>query len=364
MEKLKVGVIGATGMVGQNYIRLLNNHPWFEVVYLAASERSAGKTYKDAVASRWLMEEEMPAQLANVVVENATDVATAKKKCDFIFSAVEIDKQSVKNLEDQYASAGIPVVSNNSAHRHTKDVPMLIAEINDHHLEIIPIQQKRFNNDKGFVVVKPNCSLQSYMTPIYALIKAGHEIKEMIVSTLQAVSGAGYPGVPSLNMIDNVVPYIGGEEEKSEIEPLKILGEIENGEFKNYNRIKISAHCNRVAVVDGHMACVSMKFANKKPSISEIKKIWQSFAGVPQELDLPFAPKQPIIYKEEADRPQPRKDRNLDKAMAVSVGRLRECNVFDYRFVGLSHNTVRGAAGGGILNAELLKARGFLGNIR
>lgn len=364
MEKLKVGVIGATGMVGQNYIRLLNNHPWFEVVYVAASERSAGKTYKEAVAGRWLMEEEMPAQLANVIVENATDVAAAKKSCEFIFSAVEIDKQAVKKLEDQYASAGIPVVSNNSAHRHTKDVPMLIAEINDHHLEIIPSQQKRFKNDKGFVVVKPNCSLQSYMTPIYALIKAGYEIKEMIVSTMQAVSGAGYPGVPSLNMIDNVVPYIGGEEEKSEIEPLKILGEIQNGEFKNYDRIKISAHCNRVAVIDGHMACVSMKFAGKKPSISDIKQIWHSFAGAPQELDLPLAPKQPIIYKEEADRPQPRKDRNLDKAMAVSVGRLRECNVFDYRFVGLSHNTVRGAAGGGILNAELLKARGFLGKGR
>lgn len=360
MEKLHVGVIGATGMVGQNYVRLLNNHPWFEVVYVAASARSAGKTYKEAVTGRWLMDAEIPAQVANIVVEDASNVAAAKAACDFIFSAVEMDKQAVKNLEDQYASAGVPVVSNNSAHRHTKDVPMIIAEINDHHLEIIPQQQKRYQNDKGFVVVKPNCSLQSYMTPIYALIKEGYAIKEMIVSTLQALSGAGFPGVSSLNIVDNVIPYIGGEEEKSEIEPLKILGRIENGEFKNYDQIAISAHCNRVAVIDGHLACVSVKFADKKPSIEQIKEIWRNFKGAPQELELPLAPLQPVIYKEEIDRPQPRKDRDLDKAMAVSVGRLRPCNVFDYRFVGLSHNTVRGAAGGGILNAELLKAKGFL----
>ncbi|MCG8335412.1 MAG: aspartate-semialdehyde dehydrogenase [Proteobacteria bacterium] len=360
MEKLKVGVIGATGMVGQHYIRLLNNHPWFEVVYVAASARSAGKTFKEAVAGRWLMEDAMPVQLENIVVEEATNVDAAKNQCDFVFSAVEISKEAVRELENTYASQGIPVVSNNSAHRHTSDVPMIIAEINDHHLEIIPTQQKRFNNNKGFVVVKPNCSLQSYMTPVYALIKAGYPIQDMIVSTMQAVSGAGYPGVSSLDMVDNVVPYIGGEEEKSEVEPLKILGDIKNGEFENYQGINISAHCNRVGVIDGHMACVSLKFRERKPGIEEIKSIWSGFTAVPQELDLPLAPKQPVIYMEEADRPQPRKDRNLDKAMAVTVGRLRECNVFDYRFVGLSHNTVRGAAGGGVLNAELLKARGFL----
>ncbi|MBU3914409.1 aspartate-semialdehyde dehydrogenase [bacterium] len=361
MKKLKVGVIGATGMVGQNYIRLLNNHPWFDVSYVAASSRSAGKSYQEAVAGRWLMEGDIPNSVRNLIVEDATNIEAAKSRCEFIFSAVEIDKETVRNLEDQYAKREIPVVSNNSAHRHSPDVPMLIPEINAGHIDIIPEQFKRYGCKKGFVVVKPNCSLQSYMTPIYALINAGFPIKEMIISTMQAVSGAGYPGVSSLDMIDNVVPYIGGEEEKSEVEPLKILGKIKNGQFVKCDSIKISAHCNRVPVIDGHVACVSMKFEGKKPAIEEIRKIWQEFKSVPQELNLPFAPVQPIIYKEERDRPQPRKDRNLDKAMAVSVGRLRPCNVFDYRFVGLSHNTVRGAAGGGILNAELLKAKGFLG---
>ncbi|MBU2510374.1 aspartate-semialdehyde dehydrogenase [bacterium] len=361
MEKLKVGVIGATGMVGQNYIRLLDNHPWFEVVYVAASSRSAGKTYTESVEGRWLMESGIPVGVRDLMVEEAGNIKAVAEKCDFIFSAVEIDKQSVKNLEDQYAIAGIPVVSNNSAHRHTKDVPMLIPEINHQHIEIIQAQKRRYKTDKGFIVVKPNCSLQSYMTPVYALIAAGYPIKEMIISTLQAVSGAGYPGVSSMNMIDNVVPYIGGEEEKSEIEPLKILGRIKNGEFKNYEGIAISANCNRVPVIDGHVACVNLRFAESRPGIDEIKEIWSSFSSLPQELKLPFAPNKPIIYMEEADRPQPRKDRNLDKAMAVSVGRLRDCNVFDCRFVGLSHNTVRGAAGGGILNAELLKAKGYFG---
>jgi aspartate-semialdehyde dehydrogenase len=359
MKKLKVGVIGATGMVGQNYIRLLNNHPWFEVVYVAASARSAGKTYKDAVGGRWLMEDQIPVHLENVVVEDAGNVDAAREKCDFIFSAVEIDKKTVRELEDRYASKGIPVISNNSAHRHTGDVPMVVAEVNPHHLDIIPAQQKRYNTERGFIVVKPNCSVQSYMTPVYALIKAGYPISQMIVSTLQAVSGGGYPGVSSMDMIDNVVPYIGGEEEKSEIEPLKILGRIEDGKFQDYDQIKISAHCNRVPVIDGHMACVSIKFEKEKPSKEEILSIWKEFSALPQELDLPFAPLQPIIYKTEQNRPQPRKDRNLDKAMAITIGRLRECNVFDYRFVGLSHNTVRGAAGGGILNAELVKAQGY-----
>jgi len=355
-----VGVIGATGMVGQNYIRLLDNHPWFEVAYVAASSRSAGKTYQEAVSGRWLMEEEIPDRIKNLKVEDANSVETAAGKCRFIFSAVEIDKESVRKLEEEYAKTGIPVVSNNSAHRYTSDVPMLIPEINPHHIEILPFQQKRLGDSGGFIVVKPNCSLQSYMAPVYALMQAGFPVSELIITTLQAVSGAGYPGPASLDLIDNIIPYIGGEEEKSEVEPLKIFGSIENGSFKEFNEIKISAHCNRVPVTDGHVACTSVKFADKKPDMDQIKSIWTNFKSVPQELDLPLAPARPIIVREEINRPQPRKDRNDDKAMAVSVGRLRRCNVFDIRFVGLSHNTVRGAAGGGILNAELLKAKGFL----
>jgi aspartate-semialdehyde dehydrogenase len=237
---------------------------------------------------------------------------------------------------------------------------VLIAEVNHGHADIIPAQRQKRGWDKGFIAVKPNCSIQSYTTPVYALLRAGYEVKRLIVTTLQAVSGAGYPGVASLDIIDNVVPYIGGEEEKSEREPLKILGSIEGGAFKNFEGLKISAHCNRVPVVDGHTACVSLEFGGKKPSIEEVKKIWAEFRSLPQELGLPMAPERPIIVREENDRPQPRKDRDADKAMAVSVGRLRPCAVFDIRFVGLSHNTVRGAAGGGILNAELLKYKGYI----
>lgn len=361
MKKIKVGVLGATGMVGQNYLRLLNNHPWFEVAYLAASPRSAGKKYTEAVAGRWQMDEDIPEAVRDLVVQDASNVDAAKGKCGFVFSSVELSKDEIRAVEDSYAAHGIPVVSNNSAHRGTSDVPMLVPEINYQHIEMIPIQQKARGWSKGFIVVKPNCSLQSYLTPVYALMAAGYPVTRMILTTMQATSGAGYPGVPSLDMVDNLVPYIGGEEEKSELEPMKILGKIENGAFVNDNSIKISAHCNRVPVVDGHTACVSLEFGPKKPSLEEIKAIWLKFKSVPQELDLPFAPKQPIIYREESNRPQPRKDRDADKGMAVSIGRLRPCNVFDVRFVGLSHNTVRGAAGGGILNAELLKAKGYLG---
>ena len=360
MEKIQVGVIGATGMVGQNYIRLLNNHPWFQVTYVAASPRSAGKTYTEAVAGRWLMNEDIPAGVASLIVGNANNVEEAKGQCSLVFSAVELDKQAIRALEETYAANDLPVVSNNSAHRHTADVPMLIPEINAAHADIIPIQRKNRRWEKGFIVVKPNCSLQSYMTPIYALIAAGYPVDSMIITTLQAVSGAGYPGCASLDMIDNIVPLIKGEEEKSEIEPLKILGRIEGNGIIDDTSIKISAHCNRVPVIDGHTACVSLKFTEKKPSIADILTIWQNFKAEPQELQLPFAPEQPIIYRTEANRPQPRMDRNADKAMAVSVGRLRECPVFDYRFVALSHNTVRGAAGGAILGAELIKAKGYL----
>ena len=361
MEKTKVGVIGATGMVGQNYIRLLKNHPWFEVAYVAASPRSAGKKYAEAVAGRWVMEEDIPESVKDLIVGDASDVEAAGKRCGVIFSALDLDKQAIRDLENAYAEKGIAVVSNNSAHRSTPDVPMLIPEINADHIDIIPVQQKNHGWKKGFIVVKPNCSLQSYLTPVYALIQAGYAVKRMILSTLQATSGAGYPGVPSLDMVDNIIPYISGEEEKSEKEPLKILGRIEKGVFVNDDSIEISAHCNRVPVVDGHTACVSLQFGDKKPLLDEIKSVWRRFRSVPQELNLPLAPNPPIIVREEADRPQPRKDRDAEKGMAVTVGRLRECPVFDCRFVGLSHNTIRGAAGGGILNAELLKAKGFLG---
>ena len=360
MEKMKVGVLGATGMVGQNYIQLLNDHPWFEVTYVAASPRSAGKTYAEAVAGRWLMSEDMPENVASLIVADANNVEEAKDKCDLVFSAVELDKQAIRDLEEAYAAADFPVVSNNSAHRHTPDVPMLIPEINAEHIKIIEAQRKNRGWNKGLISVKPNCSLQSYMTPVYALMKAGYAVESMIITTLQAVSGAGYPGCASLDMIDNVVPLIKGEEEKSEVEPLKILGKIIDGKIVDDDSIKIATHCNRVPVIDGHTACVSLKFKDKKPSLEEIQKIWTEFKAEPQELDLPFAPVQPIIYRQEADRPQPRRDRDADKAMAVSVGRLRECPVFDIRFVALSHNTVRGAAGGAILGAELIKAKGYV----
>lgn len=362
MAKIRAGILGATGMVGQNYIRLLENHPYFEVTFVAASPNSAGKKYVDAVKGRWNMDTPLPSSIANLIVEDANLVEKALGKCDFVFSALELDKEATKALEIAYAKMDIPVVSNCSAHRFTNDVPMIVPEINSSHLDLIPIQKKNYGFNKGFIVVKPNCSLQSYLTPLYALEAKGYKISKVILTTMQAVSGAGYPGVASLDIVDNLIPFISGEEEKSEKEPLKILGSIKDNKFVNAENIKFSAHCNRVAVIDGHTACVSFEFADKsnKPTKEEIIKIWREFNAVPQELKLPFAPSHPIIYTEEENRPQPRKDRANDKAMAIVVGRLRECNVFDYRFVGLSHNTVRGAAGGGILNAELLHAKGYL----
>jgi aspartate-semialdehyde dehydrogenase len=366
MAKIPVGVLGATGMVGQQYIALLANHPWFEVRYAAASPRSAGKTYREATAGRWNATGGLPEpSVWDLVVRDANDLSQAlaarqEGNCAFVFSALEMGKDEIKALEEGYAKAGFPVISNASAHRWTADVPMLIAEVNPHHADIIPLQQKAHGFDKGFIVVKPNCSIQSYTTPVYALIQAGYEVQRMIIATLQAVSGAGYPGVSSLDMVDNIVPYIGGEEEKSEEEPLKILGSIQGGAIVKAAAPKISAHCNRVSVIDGHTACVSLEFGAKKPGIDDIKRIWTDFRSLPQELKLPMAPQRPIIVQEEANRPQPRKDRDADKAMAVSVGCIRPCNVFDIRFVGLSHNTVRGAAGGGILSAELLHHKGYI----
>ncbi len=360
MNRIKVGVLGATGMVGQNYICLLNNHPWFEINYVAASPNSANKRYEEAVAGRWHMSTPIPDSIRNLIVGDANQISQAQEKCSLVFSAVEMDKAAIAALELEYASNGFAVVSNNSAHRLTDDVPMVIPEVNPHHLDIIPIQRKKRGWDRGLIAVKSNCSIQSYMTPIYALIQAGYEVRRMILSTLQAVSGAGYPGPSSLDMIDNIVPFISGEEEKSELEPLKVLGRIEDGAFVSDTSMKVSAHCNRVPVTHGHTACVSLEFGDSKPDLDEILSIWRGFHAAPQELGLPSAPMDPIIYREEADRPQPRKDRDMDKAMAVVVGRLRKCNVFDIRFIGLHHNTVRGAAGGAILTAELLNAKGYL----
>lgn len=361
--KIKVGVLGATGMVGQRYIKLLEDHPWFEVTYVAASPRSAGKAYKDAVANRWLIGAEIPSGVANLTVEDANVAEKAIGKCQFVFSALEMGKDEIKALEAAYAAEGIPVVSNASANRWTEDVPMLVPEINYAHLDVIAEQKKHHRWDKGFIAVKPNCSLQTYMMPIHALIKAGYEVKKMIVTTLQATSGAGYPGVPSFDMIDNIVPYIGGEEEKTEKECLKILGTVKDGKIENAALPVVSSTCTRVPVIDGHTACISLEFGEKKPSLEEIEKIWTSYTSVPQELDLPSAPVHPIVVRHEENRPQPRRDRETEKGMACVIGRLRPCNVFDVKFVALSHNTKRGAALGGILNAELLKAKGFFDNL-
>ncbi|MHB9292130.1 aspartate-semialdehyde dehydrogenase [Hollandina sp. SP2] len=366
MQKIPVGVLGATGMVGQQYIALLAQHPWFEVRYVAASPRNAGKSYQDAMAGRWQLAAAWGPGVGSLILEDANEVsagvtASQQGRLKFVFSALEMGREAILRLEEAYAAQGIPVISNASAHRWTADVPMLIAEVNPLHTDIIPIQQKARGWNQGFIAVKPNCSIQSYTTPIYALLKAGYEVNRLVVTTLQAVSGAGYPGVPSLDIIDNVVPYIDGEEGKSELEPLKILGEIRNGQIEPASTPKISAHCNRVPVVNGHTACISLEFGAKKPSVEEVRAVWTGFSGLPQELNLPMAPKQPIILREEANRPQPRKDRDADKAMAVTLGRIRPCPVFDLRFVGLSHNTIRGAAGGGILNAELLTSKGYLG---
>jgi aspartate-semialdehyde dehydrogenase len=357
---INAGVIGATGMVGQNYLRLLRHHPWFRVTHVAASPRSAGKPYAEAVDGRWVMDEEVPADIADLTVGDAGVVEEAQAKCDVIFSALGMDKATVRALEERYAAAGLPVISNNSAHRHTDDVPMLIPEVNPHHTEIIPSQQEHRGWDQGFIAVKPNCSLQSYLPPVHALMAAGYPVESLVVTTLQAVSGAGYPGVSSLDVIDNVVPLIGGEEEKTEREPLKILGAIEDGRIVYDDSLRIAAHCNRVPVIDGHTACVSLAFKADTPSLDEIIAIWRAFEGQPQKLELPSAPHPPIIYRDERDRPQPRKDRDAGDGMAITVGRLRACPVMDVRFVALSHNTVRGAAGGAILSAELLVAQGYI----
>ncbi len=358
-KKIPVGVLGATGMVGQQYVRLLEDHPWFSVVFVAASERSAGKTYETAVEGRWFMKEQIPALVKKIPVSSIDAIEEAKEKCSFVFSA--LDPETAKIYEEQYAAAGIPVVSNASTHRMTPDVPMIIPEINSEHINIIPRQQKKRNWSRGFIAVKPNCSIQSYLTPLYALHKK-FGIKTVFVTTMQAVSGAGHPGVASLDILDNVIPYIKGEEEKTENEPLKILGSIHNDMIIPCKDIKIAAHCNRVPTLDGHLACVSVGFETK-PTREEILHQWSTFRSDPQTLALPSAPLHPIVYKDEPNRPQTRLDLDTEKGMATVVGRLRECTILDWRFVGLSHNTIRGAAGGGILNAELLVAKHMIQEI-
>ncbi|MFA6027499.1 MAG: aspartate-semialdehyde dehydrogenase [Patescibacteria group bacterium] len=351
-KKIPVGILGATGLVGQEYVHLLRNHPWFSVVYLAASKNSAGKTYKKAVAGRWHIKSQIPKECTSIKVDNINNIKEAAKKCAVIFSAVKMPSHNdIKKLELAYSKAGMAVFSNNSAHRFSKDVPLLIPEINASHIREIVRQQKHYKI-KGFIVVKPNCSLQSYLLPVYALLKAGYDIKKIMVTTMQAISGAGATSIKEFGIAENVIPYIDGEEEKTEQEPLKIL--------KDYPGLKISAHCNRVPVVHGHMACVSVLFGKRKPSQKQILQIWKNFKALPQQYCLPLAPKQPIRYYSDNNRPQPLIDRDEDKAMAVSVGRLRKCPVLDYKFVGLSHNLVRGAAGGNILNAELLYKMGYI----
>ncbi len=357
MSKIKVGVLGATGMVGRTYISLLANHPWFEVSYVAASQNSSGKKYVEAVSGRWHIKTRIPSGVKNLLVHNVDEISEAKSQCSFVFSA--LDSETAKKFEEKYAEAGIPVVSNASAHRNTKDVPMLIPEINPGHAGIIPVQKKNRGWSSGFIAVKPNCSLQCYMAPLYALKEFG--LNKAIVTTMQAISGGGHSSFETIDIEDNVIPFISGEEEKSEREPLKILGVIKGNEIVCADRPVISAHCNRVPVMDGHMACVSVKF-ERKPSREQVIEAWNNFSGVPQKLNLPMAPEKPIIYEAEQDRPQTRYDRDNGNGMAVTVGRLRDCRVLDWRFVALSHNMIRGAAGGGILNAELLKAKGYLGN--
>lgn len=357
MEKLRVGVLGATGMVGQRFVTLLENHPWFEVVLLAASERSAGKTYEEAVGSKWKMTTPIPERLKNVVVRNLNDIEANAKEVDFCFSAVDMSKEEIRAFEDAYAKTETPVVSNNSAHRWTPDVPMVIPEVNPEHIEVIKFQRERLGTKKGFVAVKPNCSIQSYTPALNALLDFGP--KEVAVCTYQAISGAGKTFKDWPEMVENVIPYIGGEEEKSEQEPLRVWGKIEGGVIVPATTPIITAQCLRVSVLDGHTAAVFVNF-DKKPDKDTILKRWAEFKGLPQELNLPSAPKQFIQYFEDDARPQPRLDRDYENGMGVSLGRLREDTLFDYKFVGLSHNTVRGAAGGAILLAELLTAKEYI----
>lgn len=358
MKKYRVGIIGATGMVGQRFVTLLENHPWFDIAVLAASKNSAGKTYEETTGNRWAMTSPMPESVKKMIVMDAANVEEVASQVDFVFCAVNMKKDEIRALEEAYAKAECPVISNNSANRFTPDVPMVVPEINADHIEIIDAQRKRLGTKRGFIAVKSNCSLQSYVPALHPL-REEFGLNRVLVCTYQAISGAGKTFERWPEMIDNCIPYIGGEEEKSEKEPLKLWGSIENGEIVPTNTPSITAQCLRIPVSDGHMAAVFMSF-DKKPTKEEILDRWKNFEGEAQRLDLPSAPKQFLHYFEEADRPQTKLDRNLENGMAISVGRLREDTQYDYKFVCLSHNTLRGAAGGGVLLAELLAAKGYL----
>lgn len=356
-NKLRVGILGATGMVGQRFISLLENHPWFEVVTVAASPRSAGKTYEEAVGDRWKMDTPMPEAVKKLVVLNVNEVEKVASTVDFVFSAVDMSKDEIKKIEEEYAKTETPVVSNNSAHRWTPDVPMVVPEINPEHFEVIKYQKERLGTKRGFVAVKPNCSIQSY-APVLTAWKEFEPV-EVVATTYQAISGAGKTFKDWPEMVGNIIPFIGGEEEKSELEPLRIWGKIENGEIKRAELPVITTQCIRVPILNGHTAAVFVKF-NKKPTKEQLIEKLRAFRGVPQDLELPSAPKQFIQYLEDDNRPQVQLDVDFENGMGISVGRLREDKVYDYKFVGLSHNTVRGAAGGAVLCAELLKAKGYI----
>ncbi|WP_455676763.1 aspartate-semialdehyde dehydrogenase [Pseudoscardovia suis] len=357
-EKLKVGVLGATGMVGQRFVTLLENHPWFELVTVAASAHSAGKTYEEAVGDRWKMETPMPEFVKNMVVKDVSDVENVAKDVDFVFSAVNMSKDEIRAIEEEYAKTETPVVSNNSAHRWTPDVPMVIPEINPQHYEIIKDQRKRLGTTRGFIAVKPNCSIQAYTPCLAAWME--FEPREVIVSTYQAISGAGKTFKDWPEMIGNIIPFISGEEEKSEQEPLKVFGHIEDGKIvKLDNGLRITSQCIRVPVLNGHTATVFVNFA-KKPTKEQLIEKLESFSGEPQRLGLPHAPKQFIQYRTEPDRPQVKLDVDYEGGMGITIGRLREDSIFDWKFVGLAHNTLRGAAGGALESAEMLKAIGYI----
>ena len=356
-EKLRVGILGGTVMVGQRFIALLENHPWFEVVTIAASPRSAGKTYEEAVGDRWKMDTPMPEAVKKIIVHNVNDVEEVAKTVDFVFSAVDMTKEEIKAIEEAYAKTETPVVSNNSAHRWTPDVPMVVPEINPEHFEVIESQKKRLGTTRGFIAVKPNCSIQSYAPALTAWKE--FEPYEVVATTYQAISGAGKTFKEWPEMVGNIIPYIGGEEEKSEQEPLRIWGHIEDGVIVKAEEPKITCQCIRVPVLNGHTAAVFVKF-RKKPTKEQLIEKLVNFKGFPQEAELPSAPKQFIQYMEEDNRPQVQLDVNFENGMGVSIGRIREDSIYDFKFVGLSHNTVRGAAGGAVLCAETLKAKGYI----
>ena len=356
-KKLRVGVLGATGMVGQRFISLLAEHPWYEVVTVAASPRSAGKTYEEAVGDRWKMQTPMPENVKKLVVMNVNEVEKVAAGVDFVFSAVDMTKEEIRAIEEAYAKTETPVVSNNSAHRWTPDVPMVIPEVNPEHFQVIEFQKKRLGTKRGFIAVKPNCSIQSY-APVLAAWRE-FEPYEVVATTYQAISGAGKTFKDWPEMVENIIPYIGGEEEKSEQEPLRILGELKDGVIVKASEPVITCQCIRVPVLDGHTAAVFVKF-RRKPTKEQLIEKLRAFSGLPQELELPSAPKQFIQYLEEDNRPQVKLDVDFERGMGVSIGRLREDTVYDYKFVGLSHNTLRGAAGGAVLCAELLTAQGYI----